>query len=73
MGKFQVIKEYLAVFSRLVGYHDPTLFLHLQREEFIPDLYAIPWFLTMYTHVFPLHKVQIMQFDSLSNNNDQLQ
>lgn len=53
----QVIKEYLAVFSRLLAYHDPTLCLHLQREEFIPDLYAIPWFLTMYTHVFPLHKV----------------
>ncbi|XP_003741635.1 TBC domain-containing protein kinase-like protein [Galendromus occidentalis] len=53
----QVIKEYLAVFSRLVTYHDPVLSLHLQKEDFIPDLYAIPWFLTMYTHVFALHKV----------------
>jgi TBC domain-containing protein kinase-like protein len=24
---------------------------------FIPDLYAISWFLTMYAHVFPLHKI----------------
>ena len=55
-----MIKEYLAVFSRLVTYHDPVLSLHLQREEFIPDLYAIPWFLTVYTHVFALHKVRFV-------------
>ena len=24
---------------------------------FIPDLYAIPWVLTMFSHVFPLHKI----------------
>ena len=24
---------------------------------FIPDLYSIPWFLTMFSHVFPLHKI----------------
>ena len=26
-------------------------------EGFIPDLYSIPWFLTMFSHVFPLHKI----------------
>lgn len=52
-----VIQEYLAVFSHLIAYHDPVLSNHLDNIGFIPDLYAIPWFLTMYAHVFPLHKI----------------
>lgn len=53
----QVIQEYLAVFSHLIAFHDPELSNHLDGIGFIPDLYAIPWFLTMYAHVFPLHKI----------------
>ncbi|XP_013390013.1 TBC domain-containing protein kinase-like protein [Lingula anatina] len=52
-----VIQEYLAVFSNLIAFHDPELFNHLDEIGFIPDLYSIPWFLTMYAHVFPLHKI----------------
>ncbi|KAI8798608.1 TBC domain-containing protein kinase protein [Biomphalaria glabrata] len=52
-----VIQEYLAVFSHLISFHDPELGNHLDGIGFIPDLYAIPWFLTMYAHVFPLHKI----------------
>ncbi|KAK6172384.1 hypothetical protein SNE40_016044 [Patella caerulea] len=52
-----VIQEYLAVFSHLITFHDAELGNHLDGIGFIPDLYAIPWFLTMYAHVFPLHKI----------------
>ena len=52
-----VIHEYLKVFSLLIAFHDPALSNHLNKHAFIPDLYAIPWFLTMFAHVFPLHKV----------------
>jgi len=52
-----VIQEYLAVFSQMIAFHDPELSNHLDGIGFIPDLYAIPWFLTMYAHVFPLHKI----------------
>nr|XP_044623370.1 TBC domain-containing protein kinase-like protein isoform X5 [Equus asinus] len=52
-----VIQEYLAVFSQMIAFHDPELSNHLNEIGFIPDLYAIPWFLTMFTHVFPLHKI----------------
>ncbi|XP_076117916.1 TBC domain-containing protein kinase-like protein [Mytilus galloprovincialis] len=52
-----VIQEYLCVFSHLIAFHDPELSNHLEGIGFIPDLYAIPWFLTMYAHVFPLHKL----------------
>lgn len=52
-----VMTEYLCVFCHLLMFHDPELALHLQELNFIPELYAIPWFLTMFTHVFPLQKV----------------
>ncbi|XP_006629962.2 TBC domain-containing protein kinase-like protein [Lepisosteus oculatus] len=52
-----VIQEYLTVFSQMIAFHDPQLSNHLNEIGFIPDLYAIPWFLTMFTHVFPLHKI----------------
>lgn len=44
-----VIQEYLAKFSHLIAFHDPSLFSHLATIGFVPELYAIPWFLTMYT------------------------
>ncbi|KAI1280799.1 TBC domain-containing protein kinase-like protein [Halotydeus destructor] len=50
------IQEYLALFSHLLAFHDPKLFNHLDELGFNPELYAIPWFLTMFTHVLPLHK-----------------
>ncbi|XP_022084474.1 TBC domain-containing protein kinase-like protein [Acanthaster planci] len=52
-----VIQEYLAVFSHLIAFHDPELSNHMNSIGFIPELYAIPWFLTMFSHVFPLHKI----------------
>ncbi|KAL1920907.1 uncharacterized protein VTP21DRAFT_11542 [Calcarisporiella thermophila] len=52
-----VIQEYLAVFRHLLSFHDPELSSHLTRIQFLPELYAIPWFLTLFTHVFPLDKI----------------
>ena len=52
-----VIQEYLAKFSHLMAFHDPLLFNHLDGIGFIPDLYAIPWILTMFAHVFPLQSI----------------
>lgn len=44
-----VLQEYLAVFRHLLSYHDPQLSSHMETIGFMPDLYAIPWFLTMFT------------------------
>ncbi|XP_040578650.1 TBC domain-containing protein kinase-like protein [Lepeophtheirus salmonis] len=52
-----VIQEYLAKFSHVQAFHDSTLCNHLRGIGFIPDLYAIPWILTMFAHVFPLHNI----------------
>ncbi|XP_053214357.1 TBC domain-containing protein kinase-like protein [Panonychus citri] len=53
----QTIQEYLALFSHLIAFHDVNLFNHLYHLNFTPELYCIPWFLTMFTHVLPLHKI----------------
>ncbi|KAE8749565.1 hypothetical protein FOCC_FOCC003831 [Frankliniella occidentalis] len=52
-----VIREYLAKFTHVIAFHDPDLSNHLQEIGFIPELFAIPWFLTMFSHVFPLPKI----------------
>ncbi|TRY63905.1 hypothetical protein TCAL_10890 [Tigriopus californicus] len=61
-GMFQnnnapVIQEYLAKLSHIQAFHDAELFNHLDSIGFIPDLYAIPWILTMFAHVFPLNNI----------------
>lgn len=52
-----VIKEYLTKFSQLAMFHEPALAKHLNAINFIPELYTIPWILTSFSHVFPLHKI----------------
>jgi len=52
-----IVQQYLSMFSELLSYHDSLLALHLEELGFLPNLYAIPWFLTMFTHVLPLHKI----------------
>ena len=44
-----MIQEYLAVFGLLTAFVDPRLGEHLTQTGFVPELYAIPWFLTMFT------------------------
>nr|XP_031836748.1 TBC domain-containing protein kinase-like protein isoform X2 [Nomia melanderi]XP_031836749.1 TBC domain-containing protein kinase-like protein isoform X2 [Nomia melanderi] len=52
-----IIQEYLGKFSQIIAFHDPQLANHLRSINFVPELFAIPWFLTMFSHVFPLHKI----------------
>jgi serine/threonine protein kinase/rhodanese-related sulfurtransferase len=51
------LQEQLLLFRQLLAYHDPPLAVHLNRINFQPDLYAIPWFLTLFTHILPLDKI----------------
>lgn len=44
-----IIKEYLSKFSQLTAFHEPVLARHLATISFIPELFAIPWFLTMFS------------------------
>lgn len=63
-----VMQEYLAVFSQLIAFHTPSLYNHLFEIGFQPELYAIPWFLTVFTHVFPLEKIFVIWNKLLVND-----
>ncbi|KAL0478824.1 hypothetical protein AKO1_008248 [Acrasis kona] len=51
------MEERLATFQKLLIYHDPELGLHLRNIGFSAELYAIPWFLTLFAHVLPIEKI----------------
>jgi hypothetical protein len=48
------LQTQLIVFNQLLAFHDPKLFLHLHKHQFLPELFAIPWFLTLFTHILPI-------------------
>eukprot|EP01038_Epipyxis_sp_PR26KG_P010762 gene10762-14453_t len=44
-------------FHLLLLYFDPQLALHLQDQQFSPELYSPQWFLTLYSRSLPLSQV----------------
>jgi serine/threonine protein kinase/rhodanese-related sulfurtransferase len=51
------LQEHLQIFKQLLSYHDPKLSMHLHEIGFQPALYAIPWFLTLFTQFFSLDQI----------------
>ena len=47
-----VLQDSLAVFRHLLSFNDAELAAHMDEIGFLPDLFAIPWFLTLYTRIF---------------------
>lgn len=46
------LQETLQIFTQLLAYHDPELALHLLNTGFKPDLFAISWFLTLFSRKY---------------------
>lgn len=59
------LQTQLIQFNQLLAYHDPQLFMHLHEQQFNPELYAIPWFLTLFTHILPLDPSTFRLWDFL--------
>lgn len=47
----------MTTFQQLLSFHDPELSHHLNEIGLRPELYAIPWFMTLFAHVLPLDKI----------------
>jgi len=43
------LQEHLTIFAQLLSYHDPELSMHLNNLGFKTDLYAIAWFITLFS------------------------
>ena len=41
----------------MLAYQEPEVYNHLEKIQFKPDLYAISWILTAFSHVFTINKV----------------
>jgi len=46
-----------SLYTKLLAYHDPELATHLEEVDYRPELYTLPWFLTLFSHVMPLSAV----------------
>ena len=51
------LQSTLVLYRQLLAYVDPELASHFSATQFAPDLYAIPWFLTSFTHVLPVDDI----------------
>jgi TBC domain-containing protein kinase-like protein len=51
------LQQHLLVFRQALAFADPELAVHLHRIGFEPELFGIPWFLTLFTHIFSLDKI----------------
>lgn len=55
--RFESLQVILRLFQKLLLYHDPVLCAFLDQHDLIPELYAIPWFITMFARNLPLDLV----------------
>ena len=53
-GEFISLQCVLRLFRLLLRFHDPELCAHMDRHDMLPELYATPWFLTLFAHSTPL-------------------
>ncbi|KAI8996697.1 hypothetical protein BC832DRAFT_595439 [Gaertneriomyces semiglobifer] len=55
-----IMHETMITFSQLIAFHDPLLSEHMRKCGLEPHLFALPWFMTMYSHIFPLDKIYVL-------------
>eukprot|EP00808_Paulinella_micropora_P011439 g1691.t1 len=71
--EFQSLRAIFAMFALLLQYHAPALARCFHRQGVSPELFATPWFLTLFAHKLPLDlawllwDVYIVEGDPLLN------
>lgn len=45
---FYALQSCLILLKMLLTYHDPIIIRHLERNNVIPEMYCIPWFITYF-------------------------
>lgn len=59
-NEFRSLQYSLKVFRLLLMYHDPQLGAILDQNDVIPELYATPWFLTLFSRTLPLKALYVL-------------
>lgn len=65
------LQEHLHILTQILSYNDPELAMHLHDIGFHPNLYAIPWFITLFTHLFSMEQIYRL-WDKLLMSTSQL-
>lgn len=58
--QFESLQCYFGFFNLLLRYHDPELSSMLTLRNMLPELYAVPWFLTLFARKTPLALVMAL-------------
>ena len=56
----KTVAKLLTLFSQLLTFHDPELAVHLHRSMYTPDIFALPWFFTLFSHSLSLEKTHAL-------------
>eukprot|EP00743_Colponemidia_sp_Colp-15_P006238 GILK01006710.1.p1 GENE.GILK01006710.1~~GILK01006710.1.p1 ORF type:complete len:699 (+),score=120.13 GILK01006710.1:35-2131(+) len=64
------LQKSFPLFRQLLQYHEPSLSALLDRNFIIPDLYAFPWFLTLFGSTFQDVDVLFKLWDALFETGD---
>lgn len=57
--EYHILQCYLKLFSILLKYHEPEIYNFLKKLDINPELYAIPWFLTMFSNKLKIDLVYV--------------
>eukprot|EP01133_Synstelium_polycarpum_P012499 gene12499-14671_t len=59
-NNYAALNDIMLTYQQLLSYHDPELSVHLHDVQLEPNLYAIPWFITIFAHLLPIDKIDIL-------------
>ncbi|KAJ3104208.1 hypothetical protein HDU97_009463 [Phlyctochytrium planicorne] len=66
-----VIVEHMTALRHVINLMDPELGVHLGKVGVTGELFGIPWFMTMFAHIFPLDRIYHL-WDTLLTSPDTL-
>ncbi len=60
---FYCLHSCLVLLKMLLTYHSPTIVQHLERNNVIPEMYCIPWFITYFASRMDTADLVLMFWD----------
>ncbi|CAG9311717.1 TBC1D23_4 [Blepharisma stoltei] len=70
--EFVILESYFVLFKLLLRYYDPELGLFLDDNKIGPELYATPWFITLFASKIADVEVLYELWEKYMNENDKL-
>lgn len=59
-GQLEALNSTLGTMQRLLAFADPELCLHFRQLELTVNMFAVPWFITLFSHLLPIPDIYIV-------------